>query len=234
MGFPYQPRLVSMVRKIEDDLQQYYQLNLLASTADHLITRAEAESLDGQPLESKSRAAVVMQTHGEDAFVGIVLDERLIEQLVSDSPTQYLHNGNLDPFCALAEEISHFHLITQRLDQGRGVSRIELEWQAEMDKMIICAATLERQSGDPHILPLIRCLFDQSSILADQDRLSYEEANRVAGRLWHALSDQIARIGLRETAGQLQNLLRTTYHHPWQEKCEAVEDFRISLSRLAA
>ena len=207
----------SLMADVEDELSAYYGFPLLASAAEHVITRAElVEALGAQAQaqpEWQSRAGVWLvpdRTEGtESVYIGISLDAALTRVLSAADPRLTLDNGNLDAFCILIEELSHFHLLLNRVSAGRPVTRSELEMQGELDKLLICARTLKRQSGDYHVIALARTLYDRAQIVA-HDPEPYVQATRFAARFWFGHSED-GPDGVREE-------LRAFYDADWTEK----------------
>jgi hypothetical protein len=135
----------------------------------------------------------------------------LCEELAKASPLAGLDNVNLDAFCILVEELSHFHLLLNRVDAGRPVTRSELELQGELDKLLICARLLKRQSGDYHVVALARTLYDRAEIVA-ADPEPYVQATKYAARFWFAASED------GPDDPQVKERLRALYNADWTEK----------------
>ena len=133
-----------------------------------------------------------------------------------------LSDANLDAFCVLVEEVSHFHLIVNRAEAKLPVTKLELEWQGEVDKLLLCALLLQKQSGDPHVLPLVRRLFDEALIISDHNRQRYEEATRFAARFWKICGRNSIMLH-----GALQQFLNEAYRSSWQQKITSITGFEL-------
>lgn len=193
-----------------------------------------AENASTPSDEATKRAAVVVETSAEETFLGVGFHQDIVEQIADKPPLERLHSANLDVYCVLIEEVSHFTLLTHRAATGRGVSRLELELQAEIDKVVLCAATLERHYGSPSLAPLVRSLFDQSVVVSVQDGALYETANRVAARFWHKIAARWEDRLPQEAAIELRNTLRSIFHSSFTEKLTVLEGSPQRIIKRAA
>jgi hypothetical protein len=207
--------LASLMTAVEDELSAYYGFPLLAASAGHLITREDLRAALGERAEQtpewQARAGVWVVPDAEQAFVGITLDAPLTDALAARDPRAGLANDNLDAFCILIEELSHFHLLLNRMTAGRPVTRSELEMQGELDKLLICARTLKRQSGDYHVVELARTLYDTAKITA-ADAEPYIQATKLAARFWFRRAED------SPDAAAVRASLQALYEADWAEK----------------
>ena len=209
-----------VVSYIEQHIAATYDLSNLPAVRDHLINSTELESSLGDQVPTDlTRAGLVVNEAGDEAFVGIFLDDGLLQKLAKTPPMRELNHDNLDAFSVLVEEISHFMMLATRLSTNRGVSRLEMELQGEMDKMLTAATLLQHQAGDPHVEHLTHIMFDRSAVVSPWHRETYTEANRVAGRFWHGIRRRMAGGGDREQImSEVGQVLRQTYSATWDEK----------------
>jgi len=99
---------------------------------------------------------------------------------------------DLDGFCQLIEGVSHFVLLADRAREGRSVSALELEVQAEVDKFAVLFAAAPAPTF-AHGAALARQLFEQVAFSHDPGTElgeRYRDANALAKR-W------VERVGLR-------------------------------------
>lgn len=216
------PRIIS---EVERSLAEFYAFEPGSEAASHLVSKDELKASLGRDVEAlpefQARAGVFLKNErDDDLFIGIHLDESIKTRLETADPTRRLDDGNLDAFCVLVEEISHFHLILNRALDRRSVTKLELEWQGEIDKLLVCAITLKAQAGDSHVEPLARRLYDSAAIVA-ADRDLYWEATRHAARFWRSPDRQREPLGAAVRA-----LLRRSYRSTWREKLECIEEPR--------
>ncbi len=203
---------------VERRLADFYGFVPLAEAKNHLVSRVELAKSLGSSVEAlpefQARGGVFLQESAatDDLFIGIHYDDAIGAKLEVHDPLARLDNDNLDEFCTLVEELSHFHLILNRQKQNRGVSKLELEWQGEVDKLLMSATLLEAQAGKFHLSPLARKLFDDAIIVSEDYEL-YWQATRHAARFWFAAASRNEGLSPR-----LREILRQSYQAPWTEK----------------
>lgn len=225
-----------VVTYIEQHIAETYDLSNLPAVRDHLINSKELESSLGDQIpRDLARAGLVVNETGKEAFVGIFLDDGLLQKLVEAPPMSELNHDNLDAFSVLVEEISHFMMLATRLSANRGVSRLEMELQGEMDKMLTAATLLQQQAGDPHVEHLTHIMFDRSTVVSPWHRETYNEANHVAGRFWHGIRRRMVGGGDREQImTEVGQVMRQSYSATWDEKQRLMDLCARPSSRKAA
>ena len=210
-----------LLEEVESFLTSYYGFDPL-TTASHFLLEKElvSESLVTSENEAP-RAAVCLQEPSpesaddqQELFLGIYFEADLVAQVLSDNPLQSLNLKNLDAFCVLIEELSHFHLIFQRALQNREVSQLELEWQGEVDKFLFSAIVLLQQQGNPHLHQLKRVLFDSPEIVNHE---RYEAANKLAAQFWNGAISKGVGEKICLTSDYFREIMRVNYHKPLQE-----------------
>lgn len=221
-----------VIRFVEKKLAHYYGYIPLAAAENHLVPKSQITALIGEEAkfldEWSSRASVWFiepKSTNEDLFIGISINGDLCRILQNNNPMHFLNDKNIDAFCTLVEEISHFHLILNRAANQKNVTKIELEWQSEIDKLIICSMLLKQQSGDSHLLPLTRKLFDLGTIEPSTFKDRYTRASRYAAKFCF----KVCRIGNLEDTN-IREILIKTYNSSWQKKIELLERFDYQYS----
>lgn len=181
--------LADIVAWVEEEVSRYYKFEPQAQAASHLLTSDELrEVLDK---EASERAGVYITNQGEDIFLGIHFDASIINAIQHQDPRVKLDSGNLDAFCMIIEEVSHFHLMLNRLQKGTDVSRVELESLGEIDKVLLSYIALAQQVNGCQLLPLARKIYDYSYIVAHESQKPvYEKASSVAARFWFRAIDK--------------------------------------------
>lgn len=208
-----------IVYGIENMLSSYYAFAPVSSAAPFLINDeslavlAKEKNLDSEGFSPARGSVLLVDDGNEDGmFIGIHIADQIASALESRDPLHALDAANLDGFCLLIEEISHFHLILNRMVDGKNVSRLELEWQAEIDKLLIASMTLKAQYGSAHRLHLARTLFDDALITSEKKEL-YETATRYAAKFWYGVAKS---NGWNEQS--IRSFLRENYHLSWDDK----------------
>jgi hypothetical protein len=111
------------------------------------------------------------------------------------APAETLLDGALEAYCQLAEGVSHFLYVIRAAEQGRSVTLLELEAQAEIDKFALCILPGWRR-GPTWADNLRRRLFEKVSFLptlGKEERWRYQEANRLSGTYCRRLLRHVAR-----------------------------------------
>ena len=221
--------IVHTIQAIEQELRGFYELEPGLSALDVLMTRDElSTALADSAATINERGGVYFVSHGDEVFIGLHIGPTIEAALAASDPAAQLTNRNLDAFCVIVEELSHFHLLLDRMRRQIPVTKVELEWQGEVDKLLFSAILLRRQSGSAHYHHLARCLFEQSE-LTTADSV-YREASDLAARFWYDLITYKDGISDPAHSQVLKSLLKTTYSSPWEDKLAAIR----GLSRKAA
>lgn len=214
-------RLVEVVAKVEHTLAGYYRFDPMINATDHLIYSKCSES------PSKRGEVLIAYENGE-AFIGINFREDIVEALEFSDPLNQLNNANIDAFCVVVEEISHAHLIANRASTDLQVSMLELEWQAEIDKLLVCGLILDHQYGRANVVPLARKLYDVSRVETknETEGALYETASRWAARFWWERLRPLSHPDRVIRCQTTRDLLCEAYENPWTSKMEMVSSAR--------
>jgi len=122
----------------------------------------------------------------------------------------------LDPFCAAFEGVAHFVYLTFSSGQGRGVSRLELELQAEIDKYLFLRFALG--VGGPEVVRRLYEGFELHPELSAGTRERYLVANREARRYARWLDARCREGRAREALDDA----RRVYRLPMARKLERI------------
>ncbi|MFK7825513.1 MAG: hypothetical protein AB8G05_15290 [Oligoflexales bacterium] len=208
-----------LLEDVESFLTSYYGFESPTATDFLLEKDYLAASLDTSE-KGSPRAAVCLQestcevSSDPELFLGIYFETDLINRVLAENPLESLNYKNLDAFCVLVEELSHFHLIFQRAQQNREVSQLELEWQGEIDKFLFSAIMLLQQQGNPHLHQLRSVLFDKADIVNHE---RYEAANKLAAQFWGGAISKGVGKKICLTSDYFKEFMRINYHKPLQE-----------------
>jgi hypothetical protein len=203
-----------------------------AQIANHVLTRSEIIGCLGSYAEThpefQDRGGVwlIPTTDAEELFIGVHFDDSIRKSVTDNNPLQRLTAENLDAFCIVVEEVSHFHLIINRAKSGLEVSKLELESQGEIDKLLLAALFLEKQIGDGQVVQLARKLYDEAAITAVDTEL-YWQATKFAARFWFEQARNDLR-SLNSTA--LKKLLRQIYRQNWSGKQECLNSPPVKIA----
>ena len=211
-------KIKTIIEEIELSLSEYYGFSLNHRIIDFVLNRKSMEALNTEltsPMEN--RASLYLTKEEGELFIGFYICETLVSKLIEENPFLSLHNKNIDAFCALIEEISHFHLIMNRVDSNRTTSHLELEWQGEIDKFLISNLLLEKQSGTNHLIPIAQILFDIAIIEGENKKL-YEKANKFAAKFCYDISNNFSHVSNFLNSNEFRNHMIQNYHAPMNDK----------------
>lgn len=202
----------NILDNIENQLGNLYEFKPQARVCNHIISHKELSEVFGSSVQEQpefnAKAAVWLKHDQDNFFIGIHFDEETMTTLKSACPLHKLSNENINSFVTVVEEVSHFHCILNRFSNNRNISKLELELQAEIDKLLLSAALLERQVGDPHFLPLARMIYNNSSVVAKEAAYRYDTATRQAAKIWY----EILEISNPQNVRQAMNHLLPLYN----------------------
>jgi len=113
-------REIALASRIQSGLENLYRLERTADV-DAFVTHAD---------EGEREALLVRETEE-----GLELRLRL--------PRLDEEDDALDPICQIIEGVSHFVYLADRATRERETTQLELELQAEVDKYVVLAASIE-------------------------------------------------------------------------------------------
>jgi hypothetical protein len=117
----------------------------------------------------------------------IYFPDAMIRRLESRPPQHGVDDGNVDAFAVLVEELDHLLTTAERAHEGRGISLLELEIQANVSKDLVLARFLSMRGRrlDRGRRTWLRKQLFYGRAYADDDpvaRRRYDEAARYALR----------------------------------------------------
>src|SRR5580658_7681417 len=182
-----------VLQQLQDLLAGIYDLPMQHRVYDFLFT--ERERLPQTLRDSNTDEQLLVLDEGGAAAVGLFLDPQLLERLTQANPLEALNGGNLADYWTALEGVSHFIYLAWNAGHDRGVSLLELELQAEIDKYVSSWLLLREQ--DPARVPseLHYLLFERAHVdtrLAGARSDLYREANQFAARFCRRLERQLA------------------------------------------
>ncbi|ABA59426.1 hypothetical protein Noc_2984 [Nitrosococcus oceani ATCC 19707] len=196
------------------DVRTYYRVEDFLITDPTLVRRLTEEAAGkGQSVE-----ALLIRQSKNNLDLALYLNQELLTRLVSDNPSELLHDGNLAEFWFVLEGVSHFLYLAWNVGFERTVTQLELELQAEIDKFVLTAALIYRQRGIVDMRLLRRTLFEEIRFrdgLDDIQQQRYQEANRLAARYCGSLEEKYSFIPRNS---YLVNELRRFYRMPQSHK----------------
>jgi hypothetical protein len=201
-----------VLRQLQQLLAGIYDLPLQYQVYDFLFT--ERERLPQSLRASDTDEQVLVLQEPDAAAVGLFLDAALLERLARSNPMQALHAGNLADYWTALEGVSHFTCLAYHAGHDRGVSVLELELQAEIDKYVSSWWLLRAQDPARYPAELHRLLFERCQVdplLAGERRDLYRAANQYAARFCRRLEKLMSAPAVRsrrETLAELRRFYR--------------------------
>ncbi len=182
-------REIALAARVQKALETLYRLDRAADVDDFMVhaegereTLLVRESADG--LELRLRVPKLDSARGDQA--------------------------QLDPICQIIEGVSHFVYLADRATRGREATQLELEVQAEVDKYVVLAASIE--SFDKRASQRLReRLYDSVTYMHAPDTEEgerYRVANTTAKRFTAMLEREFV---ARARFGELHKSLRAFF-----------------------
>lgn len=171
-----------MVGWVQEHLESIYGICCPHRVHEYLIDETAARLLGAT---CRSSEELLVHEEGDELWLGLYLAPELLERFSRLSPVEMAEGleKNLAAYCQVAEGISHFLYVVHTVSQGRRVSLLELETQAEIDKFASCLLHRWNDRSARWATELHRRLFDSvtfHSELTSAEALRYAEANRLS------------------------------------------------------
>ena len=199
----------AVLGSLQDLLAGIYDLPTDYRVYDFLFT--ERERLPSPARESGTDEQVLVLNEDGAAAVGLFLDAQLLERLASANPLEALNGGNLADYWTALEGVSHFLCLAWNAGFDRGVSLLELELQAEIDKYVTSWWLMRRQDPGRHPTELHHLLFERATVdprLTGERAGMYYAANHYAARFCRRLERRFLMRAARAQAETLTELRR--------------------------
>ncbi len=188
-------REIALASRIQRGLENLYRLDR-AADVDAFVTAAA---------EGEREGLLVRETEG-----GLELRLQLPK----------LAEGELDPICQIIEGVSHFVYIAHRASRDRATTQLELELQAEVDKYVVLAASIE--SFDAETSRRLRGRLYEGVAFVHPPDSEQGERYRVANDRAHRFTGRLEReFVARARYGELRDELRRFFHMSQGEKLRA-------------
>lgn len=186
-----------MLSELQDHLTSIYRVDPGYDVKDFLITDPALASILGNgSLIPHTEESVLLREDKDGLALSVFLDRDMLSRLHNANPLLNLQANQLHDLWTVLEGISHFNYIVWRARKNRGVSLLELEMQAEIDKFVSTLFLALRQDDNELALKLHGWLFDGvefNPALTPVQRERYATANNYAARFCHGLRDRLAR-----------------------------------------
>lgn len=192
-----------MLRPLQQLLETIYDTRGGQDVREFLLT--QRHQLPAERRDTALDEEVVLIESQRETYLGVYIDAAVLERLTVRNPLRSLTGANIADFWTALEGVSHFSYLMWNAGHDRGVSQLELELQAEVDKYVASWWLLRRQH--PGHLPreLHHALFSRTYVDAAMDgprQHLYAAASRHASRFCARLESALGsnRPTLRRTA----------------------------------
>ena len=207
-----------MLASLQRQLERIYEVEIPHRVNDFLITDASVLN-ELQCHEHAKRSEIEEQLlvvqDGDCLDIALYVDSEVVQRLAQDDPRSRLHAGNLADYCTAMEGVSHFMYLVWNARHERGISLMELEMQAEIDKYVSTAFLFGQQGGGRVPASLHRWLFEKPVFDSSLDRPSlerYRDANYYASQYCARLEKRyLKRHGQTGMFNDLRRLYRLTH-----------------------
>jgi hypothetical protein len=204
--------MAGVLQRLQDLLTGIYDLPIDYRVHDFLFT--DRERLPSPARESDTDEQLLVLDQGGSAAVGLYLDPRLLERLAAANPLETLNGDNLADYWTALEGVSHFLYLAWNAGYDRGVTLLELELQAEIDKYVASWWLLRAQDPGRYPAELHHLLFERAHVdarLAGGRAGLYRAANHYAARFCRRLERLFIAQATRvrtETLAELRRFYR--------------------------
>jgi hypothetical protein len=189
-------REVALASRIQGGLERLYRLER-AADVDGFVTGAEG---------GEREALLVRETDG-------VLELRLrVPRLERDA--------GMDPLCQIIEGVSHFVYLSHRASLEREATQLEMELQAEVDKYVVLAASIDA-FDETTSWKLRERLYERVTFLHEEgteEGERYRIANASAHRFVARLEKEYV---TRNRFAEMRDELRRFFHAGQSDKLRA-------------
>ncbi len=194
---------------LQRHLASLYRLDVAHDVSDFV------RPLDARDPDAHRHEVVLVDDGAGGPSVAVCLSEAVLRALSGEAVAGL---SRFDAWCAAVEGVSHFTLLAWRAERGRGVSQLELEVQADVDKfaLAVLQRALHRAPGEVHRSSglLRRALFERAAFHDAPDTprgRRYRDAHRLAARYAQSLERRHLRGGrLARMVEELRDYYRSS------------------------
>ena len=171
-----------MVGWVQEHLEAIYGIRCPHRVHEYLLDEKAARALGGT---CRSGEELLVHQEEDELWLGLYLAPELLRRFGDLAPAAVAEalEKNLGTYCEVAEGISHFLYVARTANEGRTVSLLELETQAEIDKFASCLLHRWNDGSVAWARELHQRLFDCvtfHSALTEEEARRYAEANRLS------------------------------------------------------
>lgn len=203
-------------------IEQVYGLYLEHSVEDFLVTDPEvARELDSSANPREIKEKLLVDQSGDEVALALYLDPSVVASMATGILEGKLEEDTLPDFLLALEGVSHFVCLAWNAARERGVSLLELEMQAEIDKFVVVSLLFQQPGDALHLRDLRQWLFEEPQYhhaLDADERHRYAQANHFAGKYCLQLEQRHWRRSGRPLGHGLFGELRRFYRLSQSDK----------------
>jgi hypothetical protein len=173
-----------MLRPLQRLLETIYDAPCGHDVRDFLVTERAQLPRERQG-SGPQEELVLIERRRRESYLALYIDQAVLARLAQQDPLRQLDSSNIADFWTALEGVSHFSYLMWHAGHDRGVSQLELELQAEVDKYIVAWWLLRAQHPGHAPRELHRLLFERARInpqLTPAHQHLYATASRHAAR----------------------------------------------------
>jgi hypothetical protein len=200
---------LSLLRPLQRLLEIIYDAPSGHDVGDFLVTERRHLPVERR-LDAADEELVVVEQRRR-GYLMLYLDAALLERLRERDPLRALNGGNIADFWVALEGISHFSCLMWNAGHDRGISLLDLELQAEVDKYVVSFWLLRTQYPGHRPHELHHMLFVRTRVNPDLPRARqqlYATATRYAARFCTTLQSSLLSSRPAQRRGAIAALRR--------------------------
>lgn len=181
-----------MLRALQQLLETIYDARSGHDVRDFLITRRQQLPRERRALAADEELVLVQRRRSHR--LALYVDAAVLARLRRHDPLRALDGDNIGDFWTALEGVSHFCYLMWNAGHQRGISQLDLELQAEVDKYVTSYWLLKAQHPAHVPRELHRALFERTRVsprLAADEQQLYGTASRHAARFCAVLQGSL-------------------------------------------
>jgi hypothetical protein len=181
-----------MLRSLQRLLETIYDAPSGHDVRDFLVT--ERQHLPAERRVQAAEEELVLVEQRRRAYLMLYIDSAVLARLRERDPLRALDGGNIADFWVVLEGVSHFSCLMWNAGYTRGISVLDLELQAEVDKYVASFWLLRIQDPTHRPRELHHTLFVRTHVNPDLPPARqhiYATATRYAARFCRALQSSL-------------------------------------------
>jgi hypothetical protein len=160
-----------MIHLLQEKLEEIYRLEKCPEANKYVLSPKEFKRL----AKSSDNPQVIYVDEGSDATLGIYLGKRIFKKIQNKAKI-----FSFQDFCVMAEEISHFIYLIWSKSNGKKITLLDLEIQAEVDKFLLASNFFRSQ--ETVFQKMFETFMFRKNLLKDEKN-RYIEASRLGKKL---------------------------------------------------